>query len=89
MDSVFHVMTRKGQKPSAKKPMTHTERGASLVEYALLAALISVAALGAVTAVGERTSDNIIISSCKLQNDVSAVECCSDRGVPNAESVCG
>ncbi|MGA1192084.1 MAG: Flp family type IVb pilin [Bdellovibrionota bacterium] len=88
MDSNFHVMSTRGQKLSAKKPMTRTERGASLVEYALLAALISVAALGAVTAVGERTSDNLIISSCKLQTKVPAVECCSDRGVADANSVC-
>lgn len=88
MDSNLHVMSTRGQKLSAKKPMNRTERGASLVEYALLAALISVAALGAVTAVGERTSDNLTISSCKLQTKVPAVQCCSAQGIPNPDTVC-
>jgi pilus assembly protein Flp/PilA len=35
-----------------------TERGASLVEYALLVALIAVVCIAAVTTLGERASSN-------------------------------
>jgi pilus assembly protein Flp/PilA len=35
-----------------------TERGASLVEYALLLALIAVVCILAITALGEKASDN-------------------------------
>lgn len=37
---------------------TNTERGASLVEYALLLALIAVVCLVAITALGEGLSEN-------------------------------
>ena len=38
---------------------TKTERGASLVEYALLVALIAVVCIGAVTFLGENASDKL------------------------------
>ena len=38
------------------KAQTKTERGASLVEYALLVALIAVVCIAAVTALGESAS---------------------------------
>ena len=37
---------------------TESERGASLVEYALLVALIAVVCIAAVTALGESASEN-------------------------------
>ena len=37
---------------------TRTERGASLVEYALLVALIAVVCIAAVTALGKKASSN-------------------------------
>lgn len=37
--------------------LTKTERGASLVEYALLVALIAVVVIGAVTLLGSTTED--------------------------------
>jgi pilus assembly protein Flp/PilA len=38
---------------------TKTERGASLVEYALLVALIAVVCIGAVTFLGNNASDKL------------------------------
>lgn len=40
------------------KAKTETERGASLVEYALLVALIAVVCIGAVTFLGNEAADN-------------------------------
>ncbi len=37
---------------------TKTERGASLVEYALLVALIAVVCIGAITFLGNQAADN-------------------------------
>jgi pilus assembly protein Flp/PilA len=44
------------------------ERAASLVEYALLVALIALACLGAMTFLGTQTSDNINSSGSSLFN---------------------
>ena len=44
------------------------ERAASLVEYALLVALIALACIGAMTFLGTQTSDNITVSSSSLFN---------------------
>ncbi len=41
------------------KAQTKTERGASLVEYALLVALIAVVCIGAVTFLGGSASDKL------------------------------
>lgn len=38
---------------------SRSERGASMVEYALLVALIAVVAIGAVTLLGENTSNRL------------------------------
>ncbi len=40
------------------KAHTKTERGASLVEYALLVALIAVVCIGAITFLGQEAADN-------------------------------
>lgn len=40
------------------KAQAKTERGASLVEYALLVALIAVVCIAAVTALGKKASSN-------------------------------
>jgi len=40
------------------KANTKTERGASLVEYALLVALIAVVCIGAITFLGGEAADN-------------------------------
>lgn len=40
------------------RAQVRSERGASLVEYALLVALIAVVCIAAVTALGESASDN-------------------------------
>ena len=40
------------------KARTKSERGASLVEYALLVALIAVVCIGAVTFLGNEAADN-------------------------------
>ena len=44
-----------------------SERGASIVEYALLLALIAVVCLGAVTMVGGSTSANLSESASRLK----------------------
>jgi pilus assembly protein Flp/PilA len=46
----------------------HDERAASLVEYALLVALIALACIGAMTFLGTQTSDNINVSGSSLFN---------------------
>jgi pilus assembly protein Flp/PilA len=43
------------------------ERGASLVEYALLVALIAVVCIVAITFIGERASDNFSEVGSRLQ----------------------
>jgi pilus assembly protein Flp/PilA len=43
-----------------------TERGASLVEYALLVALIAVVCIAAVTALGKRASSNFSSISTRI-----------------------
>ena len=43
-----------------------TERGASLVEYALLVALIAVVCIAAVTALGKRASNNFSSISSRI-----------------------
>ncbi|MFN8052455.1 MAG: Flp family type IVb pilin [Acidimicrobiales bacterium] len=43
-----------------------TERGASLVEYALLVALIAVVCIAAVTALGKRASSNFSSISSRI-----------------------
>jgi pilus assembly protein Flp/PilA len=44
--------------PPTSRPATRTERGASLVEYALLVALIAVVCIAAVTALGKKAKSN-------------------------------
>ena len=48
-----HVVT-----PWVQARLARTERGASLVEYALLVALIAVVCIVAITFIGNRASDN-------------------------------
>jgi pilus assembly protein Flp/PilA len=48
--------------------LTKTERGASLVEYALLVALIAVVVIGAVTLLGDTAEDTFSGVSDSLTN---------------------
>ncbi len=48
------------------EPLRSTERGASLVEYALLLALIAMVCIAAVTALGETTSTSFSEAVSKL-----------------------
>lgn len=48
------------------RAQVQSERGASLVEYALLVALIAVVCIAAVTALGERASSNFESISTKI-----------------------
>jgi len=59
------------------------EAGASLVEYALLLALITVVALGAVQAMGRNAADDSIRSACHVSHPSSSpdrVTCCTAQG---------
>ena len=49
-----------------KARYTNTERGASMVEYVLLVALIALVAIGAVTLLGTGTSDKFSEAGDKL-----------------------
>ncbi len=49
-----------------------TERGASLVEYALLVALIAVVMIGAINFLGEATDGSLRDTSDKIQDAVEA-----------------
>lgn len=61
--------------------------GASLVEYALLVALISVVALGGMSLVGQNSSDTMTIAGCRMGDNPG--QCCADRGIENPDTVCG
>ena len=52
--------------PVGAGPLRRTERGASLVEYALLVALIAVVCIVAITFVGSRASDKFSEVGSKL-----------------------
>jgi pilus assembly protein Flp/PilA len=52
--------------PYIKARFGRDERGASLVEYALLVALIAVVCIGAITILGTRTSDKFSSVGSKL-----------------------
>lgn len=45
-----------------------SESGASLLEYALLVALLSVVCLGALAAFGDETDGSVQGSACKIHN---------------------
>jgi pilus assembly protein Flp/PilA len=53
--------------PFIRARFGRTERGAALVEYALLVALIAVVCIAAVTLLGERTSEKFSTVGSKLQ----------------------
>jgi pilus assembly protein Flp/PilA len=50
---------------------TRTERGASLVEYALLVALIAVVAIGAMSLLGGRANDTLSNAGNKMTTTVA------------------
>lgn len=77
----------KARTGSHGEPTGYSEFGASLVEYALLVALISVVALGGMSLVGQNTSDTITIAACGMEDD--PIDCCADRGIDNPGAVCG
>jgi pilus assembly protein Flp/PilA len=56
-----HVVT-----PWVQARFARTERGASLVEYALLVALIAVVCIVAITFIGNRASDNFSAVGSRL-----------------------
>ena len=60
----MHVATPRGDSSTRRR----SERGASLVEYALLVALIAIALLVAVTAVGEAGSGSLDRSASSIAN---------------------
>jgi len=53
--------------PFMKARFSRTERGAALVEYALLVALIAVVCIAAITLLGESTSQKFSTVSEELQ----------------------
>ncbi len=54
--------------PYVRARFGRDERGASLVEYALLVALIAVVCIAAITFIGERASDNFSDVGESLEN---------------------
>ena len=65
MDTAHDTPT--GAAPHGVRPHTG-ERGASLVEYALLIALIAVVMIGAVTLLGDTAGDSLDGSSSSLMD---------------------
>ena len=53
--------------PFVRARLGRSERGASLVEYALLVALIAVVCIVAITFIGNRASDNFSEVGSRLQ----------------------
>ena len=51
------------------KAQAKTERGASMVEYALLLALIAIVAIAALTVLGEQVSENFSEIESNLENN--------------------
>ena len=60
--------TPAGRRRSRRRTGHAAERGASLVEYALLIALIAVVMIGAVTLLGDTASDSLDGSSSSLMD---------------------
>jgi pilus assembly protein Flp/PilA len=66
MDTAHDTPTASG---AARRAAAHAgERGASLVEYALLIALIAVVMIGAVTLLGDTAGDSLDGSSSSLMD---------------------